>query len=73
VPKLDVCFVRNDLLDDDSGRLVPALETWRPATSLLFHAPLRDPSRFGIFLDYEVWQKTGGDVAASRASARGGE
>jgi len=71
VPKLDAFFVRNDLLDDGSGRLVPTLETWRPATSLLFHAPLRDPSRVGIFLDYEVWQKTGGDLTASRAAARG--
>ena len=71
VPKLDAFFVRSDLLDDGSGRLVPALETWRAATSLLFHAPLRDPSRVGIFLDYEVFRRTGGDLAASRAAARG--
>ena len=71
VPKLDAFFVRNDLLDDGSGRLAPELETWRAATSLSFHAPLRDPSRVGIFLDYEVFQRTGGDLAASRAAARG--
>ena len=71
VPKLDAFFVRNDLLDDGSGRLVPALETWRGATSLSFHAPLRDPSRVGIFLDYEVFQRTSGDLVASRAAARG--
>ena len=71
VPKLDAFFVRDDLLDDGSGRLVPALETWRAATSLSFHAPLRDPSRVGIFLDYEVFRRTGGDLAASRAAARG--
>ena len=71
MPKLDAVFVRNDLLDDGSGQLVPALETWRPATSLRFHAPLRDPSRVGIFLDYEVFQRTGGDLTASRAAARG--
>jgi len=71
VPKLDAFFVRSDLLDDGSGRLVPALETWRAATSLSFHAPLRDPSRVGIFLDYEVFRRTGGDLTASRAAARG--
>ena len=71
VPKLDAFFVRNDLLDDGSGRLAPELETWRAATSLSFHAPLRDPSRVGIFLDYEVFRRTGGDLAASRAAARG--
>ena len=71
VPKLDAFFVRNDLLDDGSGRLVPALETWRAATSLSFHAPLRDPSRVGIFLDYEVFRRTDGDLVASRAAARG--
>ena len=71
VPRLDAVFVRNDLLDDGTGRLVPALETWRSATSLPFHAPLRDPSRVGIFLDYEVFQRTGGDLIASRAAARG--
>jgi hypothetical protein len=71
VPKLDAFFVRNDLLEDGSGRLAPELETWRAATSLLFHAPLRDPSRVGIFLDYEVFQRNGGDLAASRAAARG--
>ena len=71
VPKLDAVFVRNDLLEDGSGTLVPPLETWRAATGVSFHAPLRDPSRIGIFLDYEVWQKTGGDLTASRAAARG--
>ena len=71
VPKLDAVFVRNDLLDDGSGRLVAAFETWRPATSLRFHTPLRDPLRIGIFLDFEVFQRTGGDLTASRAAARG--
>jgi hypothetical protein len=71
VPKLDAVFVRNDLLDDGSGRLVPTLETWRPATSLRFHAPLAIPSRTALFLDYEVFRQTGGDLTASRAAARG--
>lgn len=70
VPRLDAFFVRDDLLDDGSAALVPPLEAWRPATGLSFHAPLRDPSRIGIFLDYEVWRKSGGDVTASRAAAR---
>lgn len=70
VPSLDAFFVRGDLLDDGTDRLAPPLETWRPATSFSFHAPLRDPSRVGIFLDYEVFLRTGGDLAASRAAAR---
>lgn len=66
---LDAFFVRNDLLDDGSGTLSPPLETWRDCTSILFHAPLHDPGRAGLFLDYGVWRSTGGDVAAARAAA----
>lgn len=66
---LDAFFVRDDLLDDGSGTLSPPLETWRDCTSILFHVPLRDPRRAGLFLDYGVWRATGGDVAAARVAA----
>lgn len=70
VPGLDAFFVRDDLLDDGSGQLAPPPETWRAATSLRIHAPLRDPARVGIFLDYETFRRSGGDLDASRAAAR---
>lgn len=68
-PRLDAFFVRDDLLDDGSGSLVPPLERWRDVTGMYVHAPLRDPARAAIFLDYAVWRDSGGDLAASRAAA----
>lgn len=69
-PMLDAFFVRNDLLDDGSGVLAPPLEYWRPATQLLIHAPVLEPRRVGLFLDYDVWRSSGGHVAAARRAAR---
>lgn len=68
-PKLDAFFVRDDLLDDGSGTLAPPLDTWRGCTGMAFHPPLARPERAGIFLDYDVWRRTGGDVAAARRAA----
>lgn len=68
-PMLDAFFVRNDLLDDGSGTLAPPLDAWRRFTGIAFHAPLARPERAGIFLDYDTWQRTGGDVAAARRVA----
>lgn len=69
-PRLDAFFVRDDLLDDGTGSLAPPLEHWRSATGIRFHAPLRDPARAEMFLDYRVWRDSGGDVAAARDAAR---
>lgn len=65
-PILDAFFVRNDLLDDGSGVLAPPLALWRRHTSLAFGHPLFEPRRAGIFVDYEVWRDTGGDVELAR-------
>lgn len=69
-PMLDAFFVRDDLLDDGSGTLAPPLENWRPATHLRIHAPVLQPRRVGLFLDYDVWVATGGDTAAAHRAAK---
>lgn len=68
-PTLDLFFVRDDLLDDGSGVLAPPLESWRRHTGRILHPPLRHPERAGIFLDYDVWLRTGEDVAEARRAA----
>lgn len=70
-PTLDAFFVRNDLLDDGTGILVPSLEHWRPATLRVVHAPVPVARRDGLFLDYDVWRATSGDLAAARHAATG--
>lgn len=68
-PMLDAFFVRNDLLDDGTGELAPPLETWRFATQLRIHSPVRKRRSVGSWLDYDVWRATGGNVAAARRAA----
>jgi hypothetical protein len=68
-PGLDAFFIRDDLLDDGSAAIAPPLEHWRSATLLGVHPPVRDRRRLDMFLDYEVWRATHGDVQAARVAA----
>eukprot|EP00747_Dinoflagellata_sp_TGD_P179104 gnl/TRDRNA2_/TRDRNA2_29312_c0_seq1.p1 gnl/TRDRNA2_/TRDRNA2_29312_c0~~gnl/TRDRNA2_/TRDRNA2_29312_c0_seq1.p1 ORF type:complete len:141 (+),score=8.40 gnl/TRDRNA2_/TRDRNA2_29312_c0_seq1:392-814(+) len=63
--KLDLFFVRNDLLDLAE---VPHLERWRPFTDISFHIPLRRKERMGMFVDYEEYSKHG-DLTRSKEKA----
>jgi hypothetical protein len=70
VPLLDAVFIRNDLLEDGSGELAFPLSRWKHATSFNHHLRLKDASRNDLFLDYETYVQSHGDMAASRRSAR---
>lgn len=66
----DVFFVRNDLLDDGTSKLVFPLSTWAPYTgnfSGLFK-PVVDPKILERFIDYEEYVRTG-DMKKSQAKA----
>jgi hypothetical protein len=67
---LDAVFVRNDLIEDGSGELAFPLSRWKHATSFNHHPCLKDASRSDLFLDYETYVQSAGDLAASRRSAR---
>jgi hypothetical protein len=69
VPRLDAFFIRTDLIDDGSDQLCFPFKRWRKCTGRIFHPPLRNPARAEIFLDYQVYESTGGDLAASRRRA----
>ncbi len=70
VPPFDAVFIRNDLLDDGSDDLSFPLSTWKLATSLNHHPGLKDASRSNLFLDYETYVRSQGDLTESRRSAR---
>ena len=69
VPCLDAIFIRNDLIDDGTDELCFPFDTWKTCTSLFCHRSLKDRTRVGIFMDYEVYLATNGDVEASRSAA----
>lgn len=69
-PGLDAFFVRNDLIDDGSAQIAPTLSHWRSATLLPVHPPVQDEERLAMFLDYDVWRRTGGDLGKARQAAR---
>jgi hypothetical protein len=69
VPGLDAFFVRNDLIEDGSSQLCFPLEKWAPCTNLVCHKTVKDPQRVEIFMDYEVYVATNGDVEASQRAA----
>ena len=70
VRPLDAVFIRNDLIEDGSGELAFPLSRWKHATSFNHHRILKDAARSDLFLDYETYVQSGGDLAASRWSAR---
>ncbi len=69
VPGLDAFFVRNDLIDDGSSEICFPLEKWASCTNHVCHKPVKDPQRVEIFMDYEVYVATNGDVEASQRAA----
>ena len=62
-------FIRNDLIEDGSGELAFPLSRWKQATSFNHHPCLKDASRSNLFLDYETYVQSGGDLAVSRRTA----
>lgn len=70
IPPLDAFFIRNDLIDDGSGDIVFPFTKWKGCTGISIHARLKRRERVSIFMDYEVYQQTNGDIAASRAAGR---
>lgn len=70
VPTLDVFFIRRDLVDDGSPSICFPLSKWAGATGLPYHPPVRERERLDCFLDYETFQRSGGDITASRRDAK---
>jgi hypothetical protein len=69
VPRLDAFFIRTDLIEDGSDDVGFPLEKWRDCTELVHHEPLINRKRVEIFIDYEVYLASGGDLDLSRRSA----
>lgn len=70
VPYLDAFFIRNDLIDDGSSQICFPLKKWSNCTSLQNHVPLKNKDRVDIFLDYEVYINTDGDIYLSKIGAQ---
>lgn len=69
VPYLDAFFIRNDLIDDGSSQICFPFYRWKECTDITCHKPLRNRRKLEIFIDYEVYAKTSGDIAKSKKSA----
>jgi hypothetical protein len=69
VPHLDAFFIRNDLIDDGTDQICFPFEKWRQDTQLIHHIPLKDKSRAKIFIDYETYLITNGDITRSKLKA----
>lgn len=69
VRKLDAFFVRDDLIEDGTHMKVFPYEKWANCTNLRSHGTLKDFSKASIYLDYEVFASSGGDVEASKKAA----
>ena len=69
VPGLDAFFIRNDLIEDDSDEICFPFDKWEKDTQLICHKFLKKRDRVNIFLDYETYIKTNGDIYKSQQSA----
>ena len=65
VPSLDAFFIRNDLIEDGSGNLVFPFSTWSDCVNKIVHPATKDKHRLGMFLDFDEFAKSNGDVVAS--------
>lgn len=63
----DSFFIRDDLKDYFD---LPELNDFKDNCSLNPHIPLKNTERYKLFLDYEVYLKTSGDLNESRKAAR---
>lgn len=62
----DAFFIRDDLKDYFD---LPELNDFKDDCSLNPHIPLKNTERYKLFLDYEVYLKTSGDLNKSRKAA----
>lgn len=69
VRKYDAFFVRDDLIEDGSGMKVFPYEKWADCTNIRSHGTLKDQGKANIYLDYEVFTNSGGDIQASKQAA----
>jgi len=69
VKTLDVFFIRSDLLDDGTNNIAPEFKTWESFVRFPCHPPLIRPERAEIFVDYEEYVKTNGDLEKSQKKA----
>lgn len=65
-PVLDCFFIRDDLKDYFK---LSELNDFKDKCLLNAHIPLKNTERYKMFLDYEVYLKTNGDLDASRKAA----
>lgn len=69
VPYLDAFFIRKDFIEDGTNNVELPLKKWRHCTKLVHHKPLKNRKKAKIFIDYEVYLNTGGNIELSRQSA----
>lgn len=69
VPKFDLFFIRNDLVEDGTDSPVYPLEKWRSCTGISHHQSLKKREKARVFVDYEVFTRTGGDLEQSQQAA----
>jgi len=69
VPKLDAFFVRDDLIQDGTDKITCPYKKWADCTNIRPHQALKDREKAKIYLDYEVFTSSNGDVEASKRAA----
>ncbi|HBJ34809.1 MAG TPA: hypothetical protein DDZ51_08605 [Planctomycetaceae bacterium] len=69
VPKVDAFFIRKDLIDDGTDKIVFPFGRWRTATNRQIHPPLKNPERAGLFINYERTQLGSSNDVPSRSTA----
>lgn len=67
VKGLDAFFIRNDLIKDCD---VPNINYFKKKTYINFHCIQKDKKFINIFLDYEEYIRTDGDIDKSKAAAK---
>lgn len=65
---LDAFFIRDDVLALHSQVTAPALQQFARHCNLLVHRPCTS-GRERLFIDYDCFRRTGGDVEQARAAA----
>ena len=69
VPFLDAFFIRSDLIDDGTKQICFPFEKWKEVTGYPCHRPIKNENRLNIFINYETYVYTNGDIIKSKKEA----
>jgi len=70
VPTLDAFFIRNDLIEDGTTKIVYPFSKWKKVTNIPVHPPTNNKNRLNNLIDYELYLNNNEDIKLAKMSGK---